>query len=150
MACPFFYPTGQLDQTLWSHPRRLPLGGGFAGICRARAGEDFRPLEFSQLDCCNLGYAAASGCSRFPLDGAPEAVRFAVARDQNSLVLIQYVVEKGHLPHEHGTLEFDRDCGRFRAAPDNAVLARQAQVYVELYLRRRYDAGTQDRPGVAV
>lgn len=133
MACPFFYPTDRLDQTLWSHPRRLPLGGGFAGICRARGGEEYRPLEFSQLDCCNLGYAAAGGCDRFPGDGAAEAVRFTVMRDADGLVAIQYVVERGYLPHEHGMLEYDRERGAFRNVPENAVLARQVHVYIESY-----------------
>lgn len=143
MACPFFYPTDRLDQTLWSHPRRLPLGGGFAGICRARGGEEYRPLEFSQLDCCNLGYAAAGGCDRFPRGGAAEAVRFTVMRDAGGLVAIQYVVERGYLPHQHGTLEYDRERGAFRDVPENAILARQVHVYIESY-------ESQKRKGIAV
>ena len=150
MACPFFYPTDLLDQTLWRHPRRLPLGGGFAGVCRARAEEEYRPLEFAQLDCCNLGYAADAGCGRFPCGESPDAVRFAVARDADGLVVVHYVVEKGHLPAEHGALEFDAERGAFRTAPAHAILARQALVYVESYLRRRPTYGAQKRKGIAV
>jgi hypothetical protein len=147
MACPFFYPTERLDQTLWPHPARLPLGAGFAGICRARRGEDYRPNPAALRDWCNLGYGAA-GCGRFPEESAPEAVRFAVRRDADGVVQIQYVVEKGHLPWDSGTLEFEPARGRFRAAPSDALLARQAQVYLDTYLERRY--GTEIRKGIAV
>ena len=149
MACPFFYPTGQLNEPYWPHPRRLPLGSGFVGICRAQAREEFRPSEFAMLDCCNLGYARGA-CPRFPADGAADAVRFAVAGDEPGLIVIQYVVEKDYLPHEHGTLEFDRNRGAFRAAPEDPTLARQAQVYLENYVRRRYDASAQACAGIAV
>jgi hypothetical protein len=124
VACPFFHPTERLDQKLWTHPRRLPLGG---------PGEEFRPREFSMLDCCNLGYAR-SLCPRFPADGVADAARFAVGADRGGLVIIQYVVEKDYLPLEHGILEFDRGRGAFRTPPQNAALARQAHVYVESYL----------------
>jgi hypothetical protein len=147
MSCPFFYPTERLDQTLWPHPGRLPLGAGFAGICRARPGEDCRPTTATLRDWCNLGYGAA-GCGRFPGQAEPEAVRFAVRRDAAGVVEIQYVVERAHLPCESGTLEFEPAGGRFRTAPGNTLLARQAQVYVDNYLERRY--GTEIRKGIAV
>jgi hypothetical protein len=147
MACPFFDPTERLDQKLWPHPSRLPLGAGFAGTCRARPGEDYQPSPTALRDWCNLGYGAA-GCGRFPKDGAPEAVRFTVTSDAGGVVRLQYVVEKAYLPWESGTLEFDRSRSAFRAAPQNPLLARQAQVYVDNYLRRRY--GTESRKGIAV
>jgi hypothetical protein len=149
VACPFFYPTEGLGQKLWPHPARLPLGGGFRGICRARADEDFLPGEAVLREGCNLGYARPE-CARFPRDGAPDAVRFAVAGDQEGRIRIQYVVEQEHLPHDHGTLEYDRSARRFLTTPANAILARQAQVYVENYLRRTHDARPKNRKGVAV
>jgi hypothetical protein len=149
VACPYFYPTERLEQKLWPHPARLPLGGGFFGVCRARPGEEFRPGEAALRDWCSLGYARTE-CGRFPSGSGPDAVRFAVAGDDGAVVRIQYVVEQGHLPLEHGLLEFDRSRAAYRRPPCEAVLARQAQVYAENYVHRRYGSHAQDRKGIAV
>ena len=146
MACPYFHPTKRVFVRLWPHPARLPLGSGFEGLCRAREGEAVEPGELALRDWCNLGYAAG-GCARFPA-GAPDAVRFAVARDAGGLVVIHYVVEQGHRPHSHGELEYERSRRAFRHPPQDTTLARQAQVYVENYLRLSHD--TQNRKGIAV
>lgn len=139
MACPYFYPTKRLDQRLWPHPARLPLGAGFAGVCRADpASDEFRPGESALQQWCNLGYARKQ-CGRFPDDAGPDAVRFAVSSDSNDIIRIYYAAEKDHRPHQHGPLEFDARQRTFPAPHPNRILQRQAEAYLESYLRRTHE-----------
>ena len=135
MACPYFYPTERLEQNGWPHPSRLPLGDGFAGTCRADPAHDFHPSETTQREYCNLGYARGH-CYRFPQDG-PDAVRFTVAGEQDGRVQIDWVLEKGHRPYQHGLLEYDAAQRVFLPSPSNPLVKRQAEAYVESYLRRK-------------
>ena len=136
MACPYFYPTGRFEFKMWPHPSRLPLGDGYTGICLAGA-EEFQPGEAALKDGCNLGYARKC-CDRVP-SGGPDAVRFAVTSDSGNLIRISFAVEKAHLPHEHGALEFDRSRRAFANPHPNRILERQAEAYVESYLRRTHE-----------
>jgi hypothetical protein len=134
VACPYFYPTERIEQRLWPHPWRLPLGGGFAGVCTAGEGQNLEPGETELQQWCNLGYACRR-CPHFPEGPGAEAVRFAVAADEGSVIRIDFVLEKDHRPHTLGRLEFACDRGQFSEPPANHVLARQAEVYVQSYLR---------------
>lgn len=136
MACPYFYPTERLGPNLWPHPDRLPLGDGFGGFCLADPDVRHRPDDETIRQYCNLGYARRS-CPRFPANGSADAVRFMVSGDADGLVRIQYAVERDHRPHQHGALEYDRRCHGFSAPPEGAVFHRQAEAYVESYLRRK-------------
>lgn len=136
MACPYFYPTERLGTTLWPHPSRLPLGGGFRGLCHARPGEHFSPDESRLRDCCNLGYAGAQ-CDRFPGGAPADAVRFSLAGEDNGIITIYYAREKGHLPVEHGALQYDTHSRIMVGPPHDPFLRRQMEAYAESYLLSR-------------
>jgi hypothetical protein len=136
VACPYFYPTERLEQPLWPHPRRLPLGGGYAGSCTAAPGEEFRPGE-KALEWCNLGYARGT-CPRFPEGPGPDAVRFIVAHDDGKRIRIQFAIERDHRPGGSGWLEYERESEGFGEPPGDRTLARQAEAYVASYLRYRH------------
>ncbi len=78
---------------------------------------------------CNLGYGRHS-CEQFPSGSAADSIRFHVAKDAGELISIQYVCEKDCWPGEHGDA----------ASLTNEILRRQAEVFLESYLRRRSEA----------
>src|SRR5215469_15268828 len=101
LACPFFMPTCRSQGGAFLHPSRLPLAGGWEGTCTAPGHEGHAP---DSLAACNLGYA--SECPWLPSERTADAVRFAVAQENESGAVLIYVCEKDHLPTEHGKLEF--------------------------------------------
>jgi hypothetical protein len=101
------------------------LGDAFSGVCRA-PGSAFQPDEERMRAVCNVGYGRHS-CEQFPAGSAADAIRFHVAKDAGELIHIQYVFEKDCWPGEHGDA----------ATLTNETLRRQAQVFLENYLRRR-------------
>jgi hypothetical protein len=107
-------------------------------MCRLAPQDELQPDRITSEQLCNFGYAAHK-CPRFPAASA-DAVRFAVANDQNGLIRIQWVMEKDHLPFAHGRLEYSREQAAFLAPLSDSRLARQAEVYVHSYLRRTGDA----------
>ena len=109
----------------WSSGR-APLGAIFEGECeRSGTGE----ARF-----CNFGYARGS-CAEFPEGSAADAVRFSVSGNAGGIVKIIWILEKDHAPLEHGLLEYAKSTGAFVAEPAG-VLAVQARVFIENYLRR--------------
>ena len=104
MACPFFYPTQKSDAIAWSFPRRLPLGAGFCGSCRARA-HQVTPADSELKEFCNLGYA--QNCAHLPAERRADCLRFAVADDEGERIRLHFVYERNHAPVEHGLLEYD-------------------------------------------
>ncbi|HEU4414004.1 MAG TPA: hypothetical protein VFT65_04410 [Candidatus Angelobacter sp.] len=134
MACPFFFPTERISAG-WAFPARLPLGAGFAGTCRAAA-EEVTPSESELLEFCNLGYAGG-GCSRMPRNRCADGVRFAVARDEDSRIILHYVSERDHEPVEYGRLEYDCATKSWPAPLREPCLQRQAECFVSIYLERR-------------
>lgn len=139
MACPFFMPMEKLVNGLWPHPSRLPLGCGWSGHCTAPGHEGEMPSEEELRDLCNLGYA--EGCSRLPHDRSWDTVRFnarAVASEDKASVNrihVRYVCERGHLPADHGLLEFDTSLGWTQQHPDSRV-QRMAECFIESYLEK--------------
>jgi hypothetical protein len=133
VACPFFFPIERISLG-WAFPARLPLGAGFTGTCRAGANE-VTPSETELRDFCNLGYA--SGCSRMPEERCADGVRFAVARDEESRIVLHYVSERQHAPVEYGRLEYDCEARRWPTPMRNVCLQRQAECFVAVYLERR-------------
>ncbi|HET9837727.1 MAG TPA: hypothetical protein VFR84_05775 [Candidatus Angelobacter sp.] len=134
MACPYFYPTEKSGNLAWPFPARLPLGGGFMGTCRAGA-EEACPTEEELRDFCNIGYAR--GCPRMPRSCFSDGVRFAVARDEGSRVILHYASERQHEPVEYGRLEYDCATTKWAAPLRDACQQRQAEVYMAGYLERR-------------
>jgi hypothetical protein len=88
------------------------------------------------LECCNLGYARGK-CARFPDSAAPDAVRFAISGDDNGIVRLRFVVERDHLPLQHGGLEYSVENGSFAGGGLGELLRRQAEAYLESYFRRK-------------
>jgi len=128
VACPFFLPVRRLGSSGWNPEPRLPLGDAYGGSCHARASSPFEPPEEIQRDLCNCGYARGR-CSRFPDNGAADAVRFSVTGDQDGRVTLVYILEKDHAPVEHGPLD--------PACEAREPLASQARAFVESHLRQR-------------
>jgi len=151
VACPFFMPAEKLENGLWPHPARLPLGCGWTGRCTA-PGYDGETPSVEELHECNLGYAES--CRRLPKDRAWDSVRFFViggdratngehahkingdCDDQKSSIQFRYVCERRHLPVEHGIVEFEMKSKRWTRCHADARVQRMAQCYLESYLER--------------
>jgi len=135
VACPFFMPTSKLEGGGWLHPSRLPLGGGWSGHCSAPGHEDAAPTDEQLRELCNLGYAAA--CPRLPKEREWDAVRFSVARDRPTQLVLWYVCESGHRPASHGTLEYDSSRGEWISSHPDPRIQKMADCYLQSYLLRR-------------
>ena len=133
MACPFFFPTERVSIG-WPFPARLPLGAGFTGMCHASA-DEIAPSDHELREFCNIGYAG--GCCRMPAERHADDVRFALARDEESRIVLHYVSERFHEPVEYGRLEYDCQTHRWLAPMRDPCLQRQAECFVEVYLERR-------------
>ncbi|MFN0171813.1 MAG: hypothetical protein ACKV22_35825 [Bryobacteraceae bacterium] len=126
MACPYFEPRHRLEDE--TSPIPPPLGDYYGGRCVA--GDPFEPGPETVRDLCNYGYVRGR-CARFPGGDAADAVRFTIGSDDETVVVIRYAIERDHYPLDHGELSF-----RHAAQPRDSVLLRQAQAYLESYLRR--------------
>jgi hypothetical protein len=133
VACPFFFPTEKISIG-WPFPSRLPLGAGFTGTCRAGT-DEVTPSETELRDFCNIGYAG--GCSRIPAQRCADGVRFALARDEESTIVLHYVSERLHEPVEYGRLEYDCVSAKWLALMREPCLQRQAECFLAVYLERR-------------
>jgi hypothetical protein len=130
MACPYFYPVEARRGSAM-----LPLGDWWTGFCHAVPAAP-SPAGGSGCDTnCNLGYARGE-CVRFPDGDGPDAVRFTISGHEGDDIRIYYVVERDHHPLSHGRLVYSISKSTFRTPPETATLARQAEAYVESYLRR--------------
>ena len=141
LACPFFMPVQKLDGA-WLHPSRLPLGGGWDGRCSAPGHEGAQPSGEELHEFCNLGYAAK--CSRLPIERDCDAVRFSVARDHGSRLLVWFVCETSHRPTKHGMLEYDVDRREWAAPHSDLRIQTMLECYVQSYLQRRIQPATAD------
>ena len=123
----------------------LPLGDVWAGECRALP-SPIPALQDTSLDhSCALGYARGR-CPRFPPgnDGA-DAVRFTIRGDDGARLQLLYVLERDHHPLAHGGLEFSLAFSQFVPSPLEDIFRRQAEAYVESYLRRKAEASADSR-----
>ena len=136
VACPFFIPTGKLDDGGWLHPSRLPLGGGWRGQCSAPGHEGVEPTVEELREGCNLGYAAT--CPRLPRQRNCDAVRFSVVRDAGGRLELWAVCESAHRPAAHGKLTYDRALGRWTSAHPDARIQKMADCYLQSYLLRNF------------
>jgi hypothetical protein len=133
MACPYFCPTQRLAAPGWRGKIRPPLGDLYEGECHARPQEIQQTGGAVLIEGCNFGYAARQ-CRRFPAVEGPDAVRFCVREDAGGEVRIDYVLERAHLPFEHGGVVYDRALQTWTGTPAGSLLRRQAQAYLESYL----------------
>ena len=134
MACPFFMPTHKYEEGAWTHPARLPLGAGWKGHCTAPGHEDEVPTDERLREDCNLGYVNCPNC---PSDRVWDSVRFAVTREREQQLTVQYVGERNHRPGEHGLLEYDAELGRWFSSHPDPRVQRMAECYVDSYLLRK-------------
>lgn len=114
----------------------LPLGDWWKGECHAVRGAPTEAGGSERDRGCNLGYARGE-CARFPAGEGPDAVRFTISSHESAAVGIYYVVERDHHPYAHGRLEYSLTAGALVTPAETKTLARQAQAYVESYLRRK-------------
>ena len=135
MSCPYFYPIEPREYASSMRNGMLPLGDSWAGICRAIPDRPSPPDDGVVRPLCNLGYARDT-CARFPSGDGPDAVRFAISRDDGASIGVAYVVERDHHPFAHGRLEYFSASRAFADRPGGEILERQAQAYVESYRRR--------------
>jgi len=142
MACPFFMPVEKLENGIWLHAGRLPLGCGWSGDCTAPGHEGETPSPEELRDFCNLGYA--EGCERLPQERMWDSVRFAARtasgdRENRTPARIQvrYVCERGHRPAEDGVLEFDVAEKRWLEPHRDSRLQRLAECFLESYLEKK-------------
>ena len=89
-------------------------------------------------EVCNTGYGRHS-CEQFPTSSAADAIRFHVAQDAGELIHIQFIFEKECWPAQRGTADFSVKNGFSDGLPDK-ILRRQAEAFVESYLKRRNSA----------
>ena len=137
-------PTSKLDDGGWLHPSRLPLGGGWRGQCSAPGHEGVEPTIDELREGCNLGYAAT--CRRLPKARTCDAVRFSVARDRGTELLLWFVFESGHRPASHGMLEYDPELGRWTSSHPDPRIQKMAECYLQFYLLRRVPPAPADIP----
>jgi hypothetical protein len=135
MACPYFYPVRDPAPPLESMP--LPLGDAWAGLCHASQSGPLEPEPAFLVGLCHLGYARGR-CVRFPTDDpGADAVRFAVSHDSGVSLDLYYVLERDHHPFAHGPLSYSLASQRFLSQPACPIMTRQAEAYIESYLRRK-------------
>lgn len=141
MACPFFMPIEKLENGTWPHAGRLPLGCGWSGQCTAPGHEGVIPSQEELQEHCNLGYA--HGCGRLPLERAWDSVRFAARSFSDGKsgiaghIQVRYVCERGHLPAEHGLLEFDAAEARWQQSHRDERVQRMAECFLQTYMEKR-------------
>jgi len=143
-------PVDKFENGTWPHPARLPLGCGWGGHCTAPGHEGEVPPQQILEAFCNLGYA--DSCSWAPQERAWDAVRFAVTasavdgkrREGGSagvgatrILRLRYVCERGHLPVEHGDLEFDVSRALWLRRHDDARVQKMAECFLESYLKKK-------------
>jgi len=133
LACPFFMPTRRSQDGVWIHPARLPLGCGWEGHCTAPGYEGTIPDVEQLQGGCNLGYAT---CPRLPQQRTWDAVRFAVAGEQESRISLSYVCEKNHLPCEHGRLEYIVQADQWVLPHSDPRIQRLAECFLASWLQR--------------
>lgn len=126
----------------WLHPARLPLGGGWDGHCSAPGHEGTQPSGDELQQFCNLGYAAK--CSRLPAQREWDALRFSVARDQGSRLILWFVCEVRHRPAQHGTVEYDVDSGSWISRHPDTRVQKMLECYVLSYVDRKLQATGAD------
>ena len=145
LACPFFLPSEKFDDGGWLHPSRLPLGGGWRGVCTASSQAATVPVDEQLKEFCNLGYAAT--CPHLPPERPWDAVRFSVTRDCEDRIFLDYVCERSHRPMEHGSLEYVFDGAQWIQSHRDARIQKMAECYLDSYLHK---TSSRKSVGVAV
>jgi hypothetical protein len=99
------------------------------------------PSQEELREFCNLGYS--HGCGRLPEERAWDAVRFSArtlsctGSGTGGRIQVRYVCERGHLPAEHGMLEFDVVESRWTQRHCDVRVQRMAECFLETYVEKR-------------
>jgi hypothetical protein len=131
LVCPFFVPTERTAEIAFPHPRRLPLGTSWRGLCSAPGHEQEVPSAI-ELESCNLGYA--HHCPRLPSQRPADAVRFALIEASGEKLRLQFVFEVEHRPAGHGFLEYELGSKTWITPHPDVRLLRLAESFLEIYL----------------
>ena len=134
MSCPCFGPRQPRPSGGAAAQAPLPLGDVWEGVCLAQPDTPVEPAE-ECVPLCNFGYARGA-CPRFPADTAADAVRFAIAAGDGHSLEIRYAVERGHLPLDHGEIQYRIAEDAFQPPLGATPFAAQARAYAASYLRR--------------
>jgi hypothetical protein len=134
LACPYFMPTETLEGGTWQHPSRLPLGKGWTGYCTAPGHEGVKPETADLHECCNLGYAVS--CERLPADRQWDAVRFSVARADQTRVILLFVCERSYRPVDHGQLQFSLPSMSCDTPHSDERIQQMASCFVQSHIAR--------------
>lgn len=134
-------PVERLENGIWLHAGRLPLGCGWSGHCTAPEHQGESPSQEELREFCNLGYA--EGCGRLPRERVWDSVRFAArtvsSEEKNGTggrIQLRYVCEREHRPAEHGLLEFDPVEARWEHQHHDHRVQRMAECFVESYVEK--------------
>jgi len=71
-----------------------------------------------------------------PTRRCADGLRFAVAKDEGSRIVLHYVSEHDHGPVEYGRIVYDCEAKSWPFPLRDACLQRQADCFVEVYLER--------------
>jgi hypothetical protein len=134
LACPFFIPIERAANITFPHPARLPLGAAWRGFCDAPGQQQTSPSP-GELECCNLGYA--STCARLPPDRPCDAVRFAVVKESERRISVQFVLETAHLPSGSGVLEYDRVANSWTVSHFQHRIQNLAECFLKSFLEKK-------------
>jgi hypothetical protein len=138
VACPFFVPIEKLENGGWLHAHRLPLGCGWSGRCAAPEHEGEIPTSEELRDFCNLGYA--EGCTRLPRERPWDSIRFSAkpvnGTGKDLRLHLRFVCERGHLPVEHGVLEFDVIESHWVVPQADIRVQRLAECFIATYVEK--------------
>ena len=129
-------PTQKFDGGAWTHPSRLPLGAGWRGVCTAPKAQEQEiiPADDQLTQSCNLGYARA--CPHLPAEREWDAVRFAIARDCETRIIVCYVCELNHAPGEPGMLEYVVADGNWIQRHRDVRIQKMAECYLQSYTEK--------------
>lgn len=83
--------------------------------------QDYEPGEEGLKEWYNLGYAKSCPC--LPEANAVDALRFAMIRDKDRM-MVTYVLETDHRLGERGTLAYDANAQRFLNTHANPLVQR--------------------------
>ena len=73
-----------------------------------------------------------------------DAVRFAIARDHGSRLLLAVVRETGHRPAAHGILEYDVESALWISSHSDLRIQKMLACYLQSYLQHRIRSADAD------
>jgi hypothetical protein len=103
------------------------LGDGYRGLCCA-GGERATPADEELVRYCNVGHASV--CPRLPQERKVDAVRFALGRERDGRVPVQYVTLCAQLPAQAGVLEYDLTAARWLTPHADPTIQAQADAFL--------------------